>query len=238
MAQILNSFGFHTRNVTDTDTNTNLGNANLTADDARTYDIDGNTLDFQTSGNSIFKIEEDNGTSQGIGEINFRFGTNDPAIQIYEASGSGTNYVRLTCGALASNKIQTFPDATGTFALLEARQTFTGRSIIELREFVVTTSTLGDVNGDVMYTGTGSVQSGKIYYWDGSDWSPADASAASTGSGMLGVALGTGATNALTQATNTAPTTSGAIVRVIGYCLDSTNNQIYFNPDGTWVENA
>ena len=39
-------------------------------------------------------------------------------------------------------------------------------------------------------------------------------------------------------ATNTAPSGSGDIVRIIGYCLDSTNGQIYFNPDGAFVEVA
>tara|TARA_R100000005_G_C4993005_1_gene200144 strand:+ start:821 stop:1627 length:807 start_codon:yes stop_codon:yes gene_type:complete len=268
MAQILTSFGFHTRNVTDTDTNTNLGNSDLTSSGTRTFDTNGETLTFQDSTNELFQINVDEitfGSTTAGCNINFKNGNAAPDLRLFEASGSGSNYVTLTCGALATNTTITFPNSTGTAALLEARQTFTGRSIIELREFAVTTSTLGDVIGDVMYTGTGSVQSGKIYYWDGSAWSPADASAASTGSGMLGVALGTGATNSvgicirgmvtignnsgsngdviylsetLTQATNTAPTTSGAIVRVIGYCLDSTNNQIYFNPDGTWVENA
>ena len=102
------------------DTNTNLGNTNLTASGTRTYDIDGNSLDFQHSSNSIFKIEEDNvsfGTGASITEVNFKFGSNTPSIQIYEASGSGTNYIRLTCGALASNRILTMPDATGTIAL-------------------------------------------------------------------------------------------------------------------------
>ena len=37
-------------------------------------------------------------------------------------------------------------------------------------------------------------------------------------------------------ATSTAPSGSGDIVRVIGYCLDSTNGQVYFNPDGAFVE--
>ena len=92
MAFGLSSFGFQTSGGGGGGTNTNLGNADLTADDTRTYEIDGNTLDFQHSGNSILRIEEDNvsfGTSQGISEINFRFGTNNPALQIYEASGSG-----------------------------------------------------------------------------------------------------------------------------------------------------
>jgi hypothetical protein len=37
-------------------------------------------------------------------------------------------------------------------------------------------------------------------------------------------------------ATITAPTGSGDIVRVIGYSLHATDNQVYFNPDGTWVQ--
>ena len=40
------------------------------------------------------------------------------------------------------------------------------------------------------------------------------------------------------DATATAPSGSGDIVRVIGYCLDASNGQIYFNPDGTFVEVA
>jgi len=38
------------------------------------------------------------------------------------------------------------------------------------------------------------------------------------------------------QATATAPTTDSAIVRVIGYCLNATTGEIFFNPDGTFVE--
>ena len=38
------------------------------------------------------------------------------------------------------------------------------------------------------------------------------------------------------QASSTAPSGTGDIVRVIGYCLDSSNGQIWFNPDNTFVE--
>ena len=38
-------------------------------------------------------------------------------------------------------------------------------------------------------------------------------------------------------ATVTAPG-SGDFVRVLGYSLHATNNQVYFNPDNTWVERA
>ena len=40
------------------------------------------------------------------------------------------------------------------------------------------------------------------------------------------------------QAIATAPSGSGDIVRVVGYCLDASNGQIWFNPDGTFVEVA
>ena len=38
--------------------------------------------------------------------------------------------------------------------------------------------------------------------------------------------------------THEAPTDSGDFVRVVGYCLDDTNGQMYFNPDSAWVEIA
>ena len=38
--------------------------------------------------------------------------------------------------------------------------------------------------------------------------------------------------------TSTAPSASGDFVRVLGYCLDDNNGQIWFNPDSAWVEIA
>ncbi len=38
------------------------------------------------------------------------------------------------------------------------------------------------------------------------------------------------------QLTNTAPTTTGHVVRIVGYVVDSVNNIIYFCPDNTWIE--
>ena len=35
---------------------------------------------------------------------------------------------------------------------------------------------------------------------------------------------------------STAPSGTGDIVRVIGYCVDATNDTLYFNPDNTWIE--
>tara|TARA_R110002012_G_scaffold112827_1_gene258645 strand:+ start:459 stop:1964 length:1506 start_codon:yes stop_codon:yes gene_type:complete len=132
------------------------------------------------------------------------------------------------------------------------------------RRFTVTGDTDGAYEGDVVYFGgTTSMTVGKIYHYksDGT-WEPADADAASTSDGLLGVALGAASdTNGMLlrgmvtldhdpgavgdvlylstthgSATSTAPSANNDIVRVIGYCLHASNGQIWFNPDSTFVE--
>jgi hypothetical protein len=132
------------------------------------------------------------------------------------------------------------------------------------RTFAKSSTTDGDANGDIVYFGgTTSMTTGAIYHYksDGT-WELADADAASTCDGLLGVALGSASdTNGVLlrgmvtldhdpgavgdvlflsttagDCSATAPSGNGDIVRVIGYCLDASNGQIYFNPDGTFVE--
>ena len=134
---------------------------------------------------------------------------------------------------------------------------------INNRKFAVTSSTDGDFDGDVIYTGSTSTTVGQIYHYKSNgSWEKADADAASTCDGMLAVALGgNSTTNGMLlrgmvtldhdpgdlgdvlfvsttagQATGTAPSGNGDIVRVVGYLLGGSNGQIYFNPDGTFVE--
>jgi len=138
-----------------------------------------------------------------------------------------------------------------------------GASITK-RKFAKTSNTDGNADGDVVYLGgTTSMTAGKIYHFksDGT-WEAADADSAATCDGLLGVALGSSSdddgvlirgmvtiandpgavgdvlflSTTAGQATATAPSGNGDIVRVIGYCLDASNGQIYFNPDGTFVE--
>lgn len=139
-----------------------------------------------------------------------------------------------------------------------------GTLVAKKHKLAKTSNTDGNADGDIVYFGgTTSMDTGKIYYFNSSGgWTLADADAESTAKGMLGVALGTASdTNGVLirgmvtldtdpgtigdtlflsttagVATSTAPSGNGDIVRVIGYCLDSTNGQIYFNPDGTFVE--
>jgi hypothetical protein len=35
---------------------------------------------------------------------------------------------------------------------------------------------------------------------------------------------------------STAPSGTGDIVRVIGYCVSGANDTLYFTPDNTWIE--
>ena len=107
---------------------------------------------------------------------------------------------------------------------------------------------------------------GKIYHYksDGS-WELADANAAANCDGLLGVALDGGTASvvgmllrgmvtlidiqgseavgdvlylsesATGEADCVAPAGNGDVIRIIGYCL-STDDQIWFNPDSTFVE--
>ncbi len=163
-------------------------------------------------------------------------------------------------------------DAAADIAL-ESGADSTNSVSIDHRKFSVSTSTDGNAVGDVVYFGgTTSMTTGRIYYYksDGT-WGLADADAASTSTGLLGVALGgTSDTNGVLlrgmvtlnhdpgdigdvlyvapaggliadagMATDTAPSGSGDIVRVIGYQVShASNGNIWFNPDSTFVEVA
>ena len=121
--------------------------------------------------------------------------------------------------------------------------------------------------GDIAYFGTGTLTTGKMYYLrTNGAWDDTDASGTAAGSDeLLGIALGatpgihgvllrgivsvTGISNltnpgrgcymaeAANLITETAPTTSGAIVRIVGYVLHA-DDIVFFNPDNTWVEIA
>ena len=118
--------------------------------------------------------------------------------------------------------------------------------------------------GDIIYQGGGSTTQGNIVYMktDG-EWGNALANAASTSTSLLGIALGTdpdvdgvllrgtytldhdvgnnqGVPLYLSdadagQATVTAPSDDGDIIRIIGYNLGD-DDEIWFDPDKTWVK--
>ena len=167
---------------------------------------------------------------------------------------------------MTSSSIDCLVEDTDVFQVSSTDFTFDPaiKVSIHKRNLAKTSNTDADADGDIVYFGsTTSMDAGKIYYFTSSGtWALADADAESTAKGMLAVALGSASnTNGMLirgmvtldtdpgtigdtlflsttagVATSTAPSGNGDIVRVIGYCLDSTNGQIYFNPDGTFVE--
>lgn len=131
--------------------------------------------------------------------------------------------------------------------------------------FEKTSNTDHDYQGDVVKFGSGTLQQGRLCYYSNGAWAAADSDAeASSGGCLLGISLGTSPTTdgllikgmytmasdmgtdgdelyvsgSLGEITNTAPTGSGDIVRVVGYCLDSTNGQIWFNPSSDFIQLA
>ena len=123
-------------------TDTNIANTNLTQDANRTVSGGGNSLTFsgqdEVTVNTIF---------------NFKNTTAAPDIRINEASGSGTNYIKLTCGALASNTTLTLPNVTGTVAVTSDIPTNTN---IANTDLTFTGSRTLNLNGDDLTLNSGA----------------------------------------------------------------------------------
>jgi hypothetical protein len=121
----------------------------------------------------------------------------------------------------------------------------------------------GEVEGSVVKFGTTTgLTAGSVYVWNGTDWVAVDADAEATTKGLMGVALGTAATDGfLTHGvaylshdpgtagdilyvdtvtagnlTSTQPSATGDFVRVAGYCL--ADNKVFFSPSQDWIEIA
>ena len=139
------------------------------------------------------------------------------------------------------------------------------QAYVKQRVMEVSSSTDGDHHGDVVYFGgTTSMTTGAIYHYksDGT-WEAADADAASTSDGLLGVALGAASdTNGVLlrgfvtldhdpgaigdvlylsttagDCSATAPSGSGDVIRVIGYQVShASNGNVWFNPSSTFTE--
>ena len=144
--------------------------------------------------------------------------------------------------------------------------TLDGPTTMNVRKLAKTSNTDADHQGDVVFFGsTTSMDAGKIYYYNSSgNWALTDADAESSADGLLAVALGASSdtdgmlikgmvtldhdpgtvgdplflSTTAGQASSTAPSGTNDIVRLIGYCLDSTNGQIYFNPSNNFIEHS
>jgi len=195
-------------------------------------------------------------------------GTNITNINRIESDSFAADADNTTTINMGATQIDCLVADTDVFQVTDSSFIFDGaiQTTIKKRKFTKTTNTDGNADGDIVYFGgTTSMTTGAIYHYksDGT-WELADADSAATCDGLLGVALGAASnTNGVLlrgmvtldhdpgavgdvlfvsttagDATATAPSGSGDIVRVIGYCIDASNGQIWFNPDGTFVEVA
>jgi hypothetical protein len=144
--------------------------------------------------------------------------------------------------------------------------TLTGSKLSYLTPFGSTDKGIGEV----VFFGTASstLDPGYIYQFTAGEWQKADLISGASASGLLGIALGEYVSDGLLlrgYATfdlspygamtlgsilylynngtfiQNATSTSGEIVRVIGYCVDepvSGAGTLYFCPDTTWIEIA
>jgi hypothetical protein len=155
----------------------------------------------------------------------------------------------------------------GTSAVEVAQLTGSGVKFLEPTTYRQPTSSAGYGDVVYYGSSGGALTAGFIYYLNTSGaWTVANSNVASSSKYMLGIALGTsisngmlvrgyakfavgnyasvtvgqilylGTTNGYFQ--NTAPSSTAQVVRVVGYCVDATNDIIYFCPDNTWVEIA
>ena len=243
----------------DGDTNTNIA---FSGDDVMTFKVGNEAVLTLTQGDG--SLGDIVSVGDG-GDVNFRVRTNGENNTIFvEGSSNNVGIGNST----PPKKLTVEGDISASGALNVTGDITSSGNFRGNRRFNKTSSTIADHSGDIVYFGgTTSMDNGKIYHFknDGT-WEIANADAASTSDGLLGVALGTssdvdgvllrgtvtldhdpGAIGAVLflqsdnagtpgQATPTAPAANNNVVRVVGYLLDSTNHQIWFNPSSTFVE--
>lgn len=125
-----------------------------------------------------------------------------------------------------------------------------------------TSTTDNDYQGELVYLGGTTVVKGKLYVYSGGDWISADADAESTSKGLLAMSVAngnSGTVGMLTRGmftlsydpgndgdilyisttagnlTTEPPSGSQKVVRIVGTLLDSTNGQMFFHPDNTYI---
>ena len=160
-----------------------------------------------------------------------------------------------------SSSLQTFTNITASGNLSVSGSIYSDQYVYNK----TTSATDGVSTGDIIYWGEATATTaGKIYYYNSDGgWTISNADALADAKGLLAVATNDNSSKGmLIRGTTTladidgtndeglpiyldttdgdanvnAPTTSGHIVRIIGYLLSSSDRKVWFDPDKTWVE--
>jgi len=184
-------------------------------------------------------------------------GSNSGSTSSPSITGTGTSNT-VTKWANSSGLTDSIITDDGTTVTVNGKQKITGSLTYE-----TSLSTYG-ASGEFFYFGGGSTTTSQTYYYDSSgNWSSTDATSSGSSIGLISIAVGSNPTSegmlskgyyvldygSFTtgdrlyisdstpgQLTSVAPTTSGYIVRVVGYVIDGGSRFIYFCPDNTWIE--
>lgn len=208
------------------------GAVNITAGTNVTIDVDGSDIEISASGGGGGGAVDD--VNGETGSVTLVAGT---GIDIDAQAGTGNIEITATGGG-----------TEGQDLALVVRDTAYGST--------------GDHEGTTLLNNNNALVAGSVYYWNGSTYVAANASAASSASGLLVLAtsptpttpvLKTGimqlgsvpgsAGDVLYLAKSNGQLTNdisafaqGDIVRVCGYNLDG--NKVYFDPSADWIEVA
>jgi hypothetical protein len=193
--------------------------------------------------------------SGGSGRFAMLFPGND-VVAITNRASNGIVQIRANSSTAGSS---------GEVTVAEFQDDLINLNVAQRRLLEVTSATDGDGNGDYIQLGSTATTAGKIYYYNSSgNWVLTDADAASSSTGLIAVAMSNNSSKGMLikgcvtlatdpgtvgdilylqtdtagntgDATSTAPSGTGDVVRIIGYCLNSTNGQIYFNPSNDYI---
>jgi hypothetical protein len=219
----------------------------LTAGSGVTITEDATTVEIAATGTGATDLD-------GLSDVTITGTPGDGELLIAETSGT---YVNTTLTAAADGFLR-ITNASGQVTLgagqgTEVQYTIQGTAV----------TNPGEVEGNVLTFGTTTgMTAGAVYVWNGTDWVAVDADAEATTKGLMGVALGTAATDGLLThgvaylshdpgtagdilyvdtvtagyLTSTQPSATGDFVRVAGYCL--ADNKVFFSPSQDWIEIA
>ena len=221
-------------------TSSSVGNGTITID-AGTGLTGGGTFTTNQSGNTTITL---NASSSGT-----------------VTSVSGTSPIVSTGGTTPAISINTSL-ITGLTNLVATGRVLTGTWGSNTL-MTVTGVTDYSFQGEVINTGTGTVVQGKVYNFNsGGSWVAASSDEETSAKGLLGIATNSGTmpnagmmtrgmytlptdagtignqlflTSVAGNLEDGAPTASGAVVRIVGTVMDSTNGQIFFHPDNTYI---
>ena len=237
---------------------------NQTIAHGNTFDIaGGNAISTVVGATDTVTVNHDDTSSQASVDNSGNTFVQDVTLDTY-GHVTGLTSAAISDATAESTGVASFSEDDFTVAEGGRVSLASVKKTASSQKYAVTGNTDGTFQGDVVYIGgTTSMTTGAIYHYksDGT-WELADADAASTSDGLLAVALGAASnTNGMLlrgmvtldhdpgavgdvlflsttagDCSSTAPSGTGDIIRVIGYCLNASNGQIWFNPDNTFVE--